>query len=392
MPEAIQDGWNTRRFDQMAVIVNDRVDDPSKADVERYVGLEHLDADSLTIRRWGSRDDVAATKLRFRAGDIIFGRRRAYQRKLAVANFAGICSAHAMVLRARPEEVVPEFLPFFMQSDLFMNRAQQISVGSLSPTINWKTLAKEEFPLPPLQEQARIVGLLQNIDDAIESILRTVTATSTARKALARELFRVDILARTQTLGSLIRESRYGPRFSSALYDSHGAVAQLRTTDIDENGVINYQTIPCARLDPADFKDHLLRDGDLVISRSGTTGITALFRDHETPTIPAAFLIRLRTTDDLLPEYLHEYLSATQGRQVTASLSRGGVQKNINGSQLLAQPVPCPDPARQEFVVATLLAARGAEAAITSRTSNLRSVRSLSMGRLLGTRRIHDVI
>ena len=140
---ASKNGWIKHRFDEMAVMVNDRIDDPAGADVEYYVGLEHLDSESLTIRRWGAPSDVNATKLRFRAGDIIFGRRRVYQRKLAVADFDGICSAHAMVLRAKPAVALPEFLPFFMQSDLFMERAKEISVGSLSPTINWKTLAKE---------------------------------------------------------------------------------------------------------------------------------------------------------------------------------------------------------------------------------------------------------
>src|SRR3712207_6712647 len=115
----------------MAENVNDRVDDPAEAGVEYYVGLEHLDPESLKIRRWGKPTDVEATKLRFQPGDIIFGRRRAYQRKLAVAEFEGICSAHAMVVRARPERVLPEFLPFLIMSDRFMNRAVEISVGSL---------------------------------------------------------------------------------------------------------------------------------------------------------------------------------------------------------------------------------------------------------------------
>src|SRR5437773_1368913 len=117
----------------MAVNVTDRVDNPAEAGVDRYVGLEHLDSDSLRIRRWGTPDEVEATKLRFRPGDIIFARRRAYQRKLGVADFEGICSAHALVLRAREDMVEQDFLPVFMQSDTFMNRALQISVGSLSP-------------------------------------------------------------------------------------------------------------------------------------------------------------------------------------------------------------------------------------------------------------------
>ncbi|MFO6087430.1 restriction endonuclease subunit S, partial [Pseudomonas aeruginosa] len=98
----LKPGWKVWRFDQLATNVNVRIDNPSESGMEHYVGLEHLDADSLKIRRWGTPDDVEATKLMFKKGDIIFGRRRAYQRKLGVAEFDGICSAHAMVLRAKP--------------------------------------------------------------------------------------------------------------------------------------------------------------------------------------------------------------------------------------------------------------------------------------------------
>ena len=158
----------TFRFDQMAILINDRVENPAESGVERYVGLEHLDADSLRIRRWGEITDVESTKLRFQSGDIIFGKRRVYQRKIAVADFEGICSAHAMVLRAKANVVLPEFLPFFMQSDLFMERALAISVGSLSPTINWTTLAAEQFALPPIEEQQRRADALRAIESASE--------------------------------------------------------------------------------------------------------------------------------------------------------------------------------------------------------------------------------
>ena len=123
------------RFDQIAENINVRVM-PGDTELDRYVGLEHLDPESLKIRRWGSPNDVIGQKLRFWKGDIIYGRRRAYQRKLVVADYEGICSAHAMVLRAKPDVCLPEFLPFFMQSEIFHQRALDISVGSLSPTIN----------------------------------------------------------------------------------------------------------------------------------------------------------------------------------------------------------------------------------------------------------------
>lgn len=182
--ESLKPGWKVWRFDQMATNVNVRIDNPSESGMEHYIGLEHLDADSLKIRRWGTPNDVEATKLMFKKGDIIFGRRRAYQRKLGVAEFDGICSAHAMVLRAKPEVVLPEFLPFFMQSDLFMNRALEISVGSLSPTINWKTMAIQEFALPPLEEQVSLVDALF----AFEETLETTESLSATAERLRRSL------------------------------------------------------------------------------------------------------------------------------------------------------------------------------------------------------------
>ena len=181
---SLPDGWRLVRFDQMAECVTDRVDNPADAGVERYVGLEHLAPESLRIRRWGSPTDVEATKLRFKAGDIIFGRRRAYQHKLAVADFEGICSAHAMVLRAREAVALKEFLPLLMQSDLFFDRALAISVGSLSPTINWRTLARQEFPLPPKDEQHRIAEILWAADEAIERYAEAIAAAEGLRRAV----------------------------------------------------------------------------------------------------------------------------------------------------------------------------------------------------------------
>lgn len=175
--KSLKPGWRVWRFDQIATNVNDRIENPSESGLQHYVGLEHLDPDSLKIRRWGSPEDVEATKLIFKKGDVIFGRRRAYQRKLGVAEFDGICSAHAMVLRAKSETILPEFLPFFIQSDTFMDRAIEISVGSLSPTINWKKLAGQEFALPALDDQRVLVQSFIAVENALSKLSDDHSAT-----------------------------------------------------------------------------------------------------------------------------------------------------------------------------------------------------------------------
>ena len=118
----------------------------------------------MTISRWGTPDQVEATKLLFKNGDVIFGRRRAYQKKVSMAEFDGICSAHALVLRGKTGQIDPLFLPVFLSSNTFLERAIKISVGSLSPTVNWKTLAMQEFMFPPIEQQKKIANLLWLID------------------------------------------------------------------------------------------------------------------------------------------------------------------------------------------------------------------------------------
>lgn len=166
-PKQLKPGWKVHEFGDFAENVSKRVD-PAKAKTDVYVGLEHLDPSTLHLREWGHPSDVSGQKLEFKKGDVIFGRRRAYQRKLAIAECDGICSAHAMVVRAKPEMILPEFLPFFLQSDVFMERAIDISVGSLSPTINWKTLKVQEFSIPPIEEQKRIAEILWAADRTLE--------------------------------------------------------------------------------------------------------------------------------------------------------------------------------------------------------------------------------
>jgi len=185
--QSLKPGWKMVKFGDIAQNVAVRVD-PADAKTDVYVGLEHLDPSTLHLRQWGHPTDVTGQKLAFKKGDVIFGRRRAYQRKLAIAEFDGICSAHAMVVRAKPKMILPELLPLFLQSDMFMDRAIEISVGSLSPTINWKTLKVQEFPLPPLDEQKRIAEILWAADEVLEQFSNASEKLQQTRETYLRGL------------------------------------------------------------------------------------------------------------------------------------------------------------------------------------------------------------
>lgn len=179
--------FETVKFERLASNISERVE-PRETDMGVYVGLEHLDSDCLAIERTGKPTDVIGTKLKIYKGDIIFGKRRAYLRKVAVSHFDGIASAHSMVLRANEKNIEKNFLPYFMQSDIFMERAVQISEGSLSPTIKWKTLASQEFLLPKREKQSRLIDIFKQFDDTTALLKQQVSSLRALKQNLLNEI------------------------------------------------------------------------------------------------------------------------------------------------------------------------------------------------------------
>ncbi|MBO5012531.1 MAG: restriction endonuclease subunit S [Paludibacteraceae bacterium] len=178
----------TFRFDEIAYNSTQKVK-PTEADKEHYIGLEHIDGECLYISRWGSDVAPIGEKLVMRKGDILFGKRRAYQRKVAIAPIDGIFSAHGLVLRPKEDVVDKDYFPFFMSSNQFLDRAIQISVGGLSPTINWKDLARQKFTLPSLSEQKVLADKLWAAYRVKESYKKLLAATDDMLKAKFMEMF-----------------------------------------------------------------------------------------------------------------------------------------------------------------------------------------------------------
>lgn len=164
------------RFEQIAINCTEKKM-PTDEDRLTYIGLEHLDTGCLTISRWGSAVPLKGEKLVMRRGDVLLGKRNAYLRRAAIAPHDGIFSAHGMVLRPREEVIDKAFFPLFIASDYFFDEAIRISVGSLSPTVNWKDLRITEFELPDLETQRKLASVLWAINDTIEAYKRLISVT-----------------------------------------------------------------------------------------------------------------------------------------------------------------------------------------------------------------------
>jgi len=134
----------------------------------RFVGLEHIESENFALQGYGNVEDGTTFTKRFAKGDALFGKRRAYLKKVAVADFDGICSSDILVFRAIEKEIIPELLPYYVSSDAFMNHAVSTSAGSLSPRTKWRDLAGFQLSVPDIKTQEKIVDVLEQLSQSLQ--------------------------------------------------------------------------------------------------------------------------------------------------------------------------------------------------------------------------------
>ncbi len=171
--------WERVHLGQVCSEISERIDKPSSSNHKRFVGLEHLDSGALKVQRWGTPESLESAMKTFSAGDTLFARRNAYLKRASLADFDGICSGDAIVLREDPKRVVPGFLPVILNVKQFWDFAIANAAGTMSRRVNGRILMRYAFDLPPLDEQRRIVETLTSLSETQYAYEATLDALST---------------------------------------------------------------------------------------------------------------------------------------------------------------------------------------------------------------------
>jgi restriction endonuclease S subunit len=143
--------WTKVKFGEVAIQQKKCVDIET-THLNRYIAGEHMDTEDIHLRKWGIVGDGylgPAFIRKFEKGDILYGSRRTYLKKVAVADFDGITANTTFVIKANEKIINPTLLPFLMLSDGFTKHSIENSKGSVNPYINWKDIANYEFCFHP---------------------------------------------------------------------------------------------------------------------------------------------------------------------------------------------------------------------------------------------------
>ena len=332
------------RFDQIAINSTEKKK-PVEEDRFTYLGLEHLDSGSLKVTRYGSEVAPIGEKLIMRKGDVLFGKRRAYQKKVAIAPFDGIFSAHGMVLRPKEDVIDKDFFPLFISSDYFLDAAIKISVGSLSPTINWRDLKELEFELPDLDTQRCLAAVLWAMNETMDSYKELIAATDELVKSQFIEMFG-DLNRNNKgwdlsPLSEVLLIERGGsPRpIEKYITDSEDGVNWIKIGDADEGSIyITHTKEKIIR--EGTSKSRYVEPGDFLLSNSMSFGRPYILMIDGY--IHDSWLVlrdRLRRYEKL---FLYALLSSDYADMSFRTMAAGSVVKNLNKDLVGKLMVPVP--------------------------------------------------
>lgn len=317
--KTLKPGWRQVKFGDVVRLSKARSQDPLADGIERYVGLEHLEPGDLRIRSWGNVSDGVTFTNVFQPGQVLFGKRRAYQRKVAVADFSGVCSGDIYVLETKDAQVLlPELLPFICQTDAFFDYAVGTSAGSLSPRTNWSSLADFKFFLPPIDKQTELLllaGAWQQVSDA--NIQAIVDANRMRRSAFVqlfeqgtrgekREMTQIGERPKSWAIVSLGEryDIQLGKMMSETARSDPGQIPYLRNANVQWNR-LDLDDVAEMAFSPRERGKFSLRYGDILACEGRHVGKSAIWKEQIPGACYQKALHRLRRrydTDE--PRYL----------------------------------------------------------------------------------------
>ena len=371
MSNSVPDGWKSVKLDEVAEERSDRVDNPSKSGYDRFVGLEHLDSGELTVRRWGSTADLLSAMKLFKNGDILIGRRNAYLKRASKAEFDGVCSGDAYVVREKKGKIAEGLLPIILNSDSFWDYTIAHASGTMSKRAKWRDLAEFTFMLPSPEEQSRTATTLWAAEDCIVEGERFVEAAERAKQVLMRELFSQGIEHREfkvvkgfgkmpidwdiLTLEKIVSEEKpitYG--IVQAGPNIENGIPYIRSSDLNEKIIPIEKLLKTSPEIATKFRRSEVHPGDIVFSLRGNIGETRIVPDN----LPRANLTQGTARISCKPEFEIQFIiyslhSDDVVRQIK-SVIKGSTFTEITLADLRKLQIPIP-PKEERIKIAAIL-------------------------------------
>lgn len=384
-------GWRRVKFGDVVRQVKEKAD-PETSGLTRYVAGDHMETDDLRIRRWGEIGSGylgPAFHIRFKPGQVLYGSRRTYLRKVAVADFEGICANTTFVLETKkPEELLPEFLPFLMQTNAFNEFSIKNSKGSVNPYINFSDLEEFEFTLPPIKTQESISKFLELIDFTNNSYDRSLIILRKVERSTIQNILGPEDKWSLSTMSSVVESIEAGksPKASSVPAEPH-ELGVLKVSAVGYSGF--YPKENKALLDPKEFlSSAVVKPGDFLVTRANAQS-QGVARTCIVESAPLNLMLsdktwRLNFKKNAPPKrFILAWSKLPKFRSYIDSLCSGTEAKNISQEKFLAAPMITLNKTQKQRLESILKKIDSSEEIIFKRYNEIKQIKNLVLEKIL---------
>ncbi len=364
------DGWQVEELKEIAADVKSGFACSKKNAVEE--GIAHLRTHNIGLHGELNMSKVVylppelvdLEKYGLRGGDILFNNTNSVELvgKSAIIrqNMKAGFSNHLTRIRVDTEIVEPEWVLSYLRHlwnrRVFENGAHRwIGQAGYNPT----TLLKNEFPLPSLLIQRRIISRIEELksrmDEARKLRARAKADLEDMMSAAISRVFpdpdeELPVGWALNRVAEVSEKPQYG--YTQSATELPVGPKFLRISDIQHRKV-NWETVPYCRCDEMTMEKYRLQAGDIVVARSGaTTGKAFVVRECP-EAVFASYLIRIRVYPHIAPEYVFWFFQSDYyWAQVR---TRGAAQPNMNARLLSKIGVPIPGSYSQQSQIASYL-------------------------------------
>lgn len=334
-----KEGWNTVKFGDVVENVRRNIKDREAARIDRILGLDDIETRNLHVTGWKDADSSPSFRTHFKPGQTLFGKRRAYLRKVAYAEFEGICTQNILVFETKdPEVLLPELLPFICMSDPFMQDAIKNSVGSLFPNADWKAIRNFEFLLPPIELQRNIADTLWAIDELIERVRESnLVCNAIFNKILNQEVHRLQESYSVKPLAEVASVSRgkfsNRPRNLPEFYG--GGIPFVQTGDV-QNSERHIESYKYTLTELGTTHSKEFPTDTIFMTIAANIGSTAISKE---PVYATDSVVGIRPNEGLSVDYL-ELILRSYRWHLEFEVATQTAQKNINLSNIRPLSIP----------------------------------------------------
>jgi type I restriction enzyme S subunit len=274
------------------------------------------------------------------------------------------------VLSKEPTRLDNLFFFYELQKPLKMMESQ-ISQTTVKHLLD-RDLERIKIPLPPIEEQGLVVGVLGVVDSAIGLVDRVIWKTERLKKGLMQELLTKGIehkeykdtqIGKTPKtwqivkLGEILADVKYG---TSMKANSNGQGLPVLGIPNILGGKIDETNLRYVDLLESERRNLTLEDGDILLVRTNANpdyiGRCALFQNMDGTWLYASYLIRIRPNKrKVSPAYLVKFLQSEKARKQFLSIARTSAGNyNINSQGVRAVTVSLPSLPEQQRIAEIL--------------------------------------